>query len=191
MLGEESHKAALDSSAGDNRIVCAVIYTVWHWEVSSTWSSLGSWANGGRLPHRNKIPTAPPWRWQVPITSAPSDGRQLKAAQSAHRKVLGILLIHRECRKGDVPWWFWSMKMHGWSFLAFLLHPLPDLGFVQSKLKGVFHPCNLQLQPRLEGHQESHYPHLPSPRLGDNSSKGERSLKSTWASFWIPALPWG
>lgn len=68
-----------------------------------------------------------------------------------------------------------------WMVLSGSLAPSPPHpGFVQSKQKGLFHPCNLQLQPHLEGHQESHYPH---PHLGDNSSKGERSLKSTWASF--------
>lgn len=60
MLGEESHKATLDSSAGDNRIVCAVIYTVWHWEVSSTLKGRGSLANSLCLPHGNKIPIVPP-----------------------------------------------------------------------------------------------------------------------------------
>ena len=76
-----------------------------------------------------------------------------------------------------------------WMVLSGSLAPSPPHPrFVQSKQKGLFHPCNLQLQPHLEG--ESHYPH-PHTHLGDNSSKGERSLKSTWASFWIPALPWG
>ena len=48
--------------------------------------------------------------------------------------------------------------------------PAP-LGFAQRKLKRVFHLCNLQLQPRLEGQQESPYPHPRSPRLGDNSKR--------------------
>lgn len=60
MLGEEPRKTTLDSSAGDNRIVCAVIYTVWHWEVSSTLKGLGSLANGLGPPHGNKIPIVPP-----------------------------------------------------------------------------------------------------------------------------------
>lgn len=60
MLGEESHKATLDSSAGDNRIVCTVIYTARHREVSSTLKGLGSLANSLCLPYGNKIPIVPP-----------------------------------------------------------------------------------------------------------------------------------
>lgn len=52
MLGEESHKATLDSSAGDNRVVCAVIYAVWHGEVA-----LAAW-HCGCLPHGKETTVA-------------------------------------------------------------------------------------------------------------------------------------
>lgn len=66
MLGEEFHKDTLDSSAGDNRVVCTVIYAVWHWEVSSTLKEASQlpWQTMSAFPVEIKFQSFPPrWLW--------------------------------------------------------------------------------------------------------------------------------
>lgn len=74
MLGEESHKATLDSSAGDNRVVCAVIYAVWHGEVA-----LAAW-HRGCLPHGKEMTAAHPWLARgFLFTVSPAYGRKVES----------------------------------------------------------------------------------------------------------------
>lgn len=64
MLGEESHKDTLDSSAGDNRVVCTVIYTAWHRKVSSTFKEASwlPWQTMSAFPVEIKFQSFPPRR---------------------------------------------------------------------------------------------------------------------------------
>lgn len=161
MLGEEPHKATLDSSAGDNRIVCAVIYTVWHWEVSSTLKGLGSLANS-RLPslHGNKIPIVPPRLLGGPHYLFSIQLKIIKSSSKHTPEGIGYFINKWRTKKMVCNIMVWNHKTRLCSFLAFLSRYPPPKSLWSSQAfcalrsneaEGIAHCRASWLKPWLEG----------------------------------------
>lgn len=127
MLGEESHKATLDSSAGDNRIVCTVIYTARHREVSSTLKGLGSLANSPCLPYGNKIPIVPPRLLWGPHYLFSIQLKIIKSSSKHMPEGIGHFINKWRTKKMMCPIMLLNCKIHLCFFLAFPLPSLPNL----------------------------------------------------------------
>lgn len=188
MLGEESHQATLDSSAGDNRIVCAVIYTAWHWEVSSTLKGLGSRALGCCLPHGNPTPMVPPWQLWGPHYLGSIQLEIIKNSSKHTPEGIGHFINKWRSEETICSVNGFNCKMLLRSFLAFFL-PILCLGAArhsalrdQKKQGGVISPLLNSSWSRGSKVIRNHI-----PPLGENASKGGRGFKSMWA----PALPVG